>query len=619
MQETLLDFSVEALFKAKEDLFAMAQDDDSEEHENMESMRAIEPNSSEAYIAACAVVMVCDNELDESELTELIKTAIKSKLMIKVVETLGQNIKEIEGSLTDLTAEDYKNVMSQLETANQEESDDVEDEFNTLLEEFDAQAALAVIAKVKSAWGEAQESDGEYELLDILADKIGPELSSFVLSSCLDIAKVDGSLQDEEQFVLSHLASKWGQEDYLCTILHALTDRSWSMLTVAGRQILIPSDDEEEVEEDVREKQPVVSELWQAILTNEGQKAIELIQGGVPVNEMIDFNSEVCDISPLMVAAEKFDEKLVKALIDAGADINAKACVGYVPLTWALKGENLDNFRLLLAASANPDPLESGEGDFSPLSMAARHGLVVAVKELIGLGVNVNWVSENGADALKSAVVHGNMACVELLLDAGANPASFDNEGFSPIHNAADEGHHDVVRRLLDAGVDVDLRVQGSSEDEGTTVLHRACSKGDLGLVRILVERGGNVNTVAADFSIPLSAAITDGAENSEDASDLILYLIKQGAEPDIRTLLISMQTKLPVPIFSIMLKKLLPEMDSPLPFESGEIEKDDIVKAFSYFLSEETDMRRRNDIQKILEDAGLDILPMKEGDGDIS
>ncbi len=36
----------------------------------MESIKAIASNSSEAYVAACAAVMVCDNEVDQSELTE---------------------------------------------------------------------------------------------------------------------------------------------------------------------------------------------------------------------------------------------------------------------------------------------------------------------------------------------------------------------------------------------------------------------------------------------------------------------------------------------------------------------------------------------------------------------
>jgi ankyrin repeat protein len=452
----------------------------------------------------------------------------------------------------------------------------------------------------------AEEEEQETEVNKALGDLMIGNLAKKIVSAYYSVPWVE-------------LGEECGgeKEAYEWLVQETFTDFSREAFNKAKEDLvaMVPSDDVE----DGIEEQPEVSELWQAILGNEGQKAVELIQAGASVNDMIDINSEVRDLSPLMVAAEHFDGKLVQELIDAGADINAKACEGYVPLTWALKGENLDNFRLLLAAGGNPDPLACGEGYYSPLSMAVYHGLVEAVKELIELGVNVNWVGENGADALKSAAVRGDLACVELLLDAGANPASFDNEGFSPIHNAADEGHHDVVSRLLDAGVDVDLRIKDTSDGEGVTVLHRACSKGDYGLVRMLVERGANVNTVTADFSIPLSAAITDGAQNSEDASDLILYLIKQGAEPDIRTLLISMQTKLPVPIFSIMLKKLLPKMDSPLPFESGEIDKDDIAKAFSYFLSEETDMRRRNDIQKVLEDAGLDILPTEEGDGDIS
>ena len=235
-----------------------------------------------------------------------------------------------------------------------------------------------------------------------------------------------------------------------------------------------------------------------------------------------------------MMAAGSRQPQFLKFLISQGADINAMNSGGLVPLTNALQGGMLDNFRLLIDEGANPDPLKNGKGFMSPLATAAAFGLIEAVQELIKLGANVNWRSENnGTDALKIASARGETECVEFLLNAGANLASFDHEGFSAIHNAVDNQHHDVVVKLLDAGVDVNLRIKPPAEDEGDTPLHRACTRLDLDMVKILIERGADVNALSDNSSTPLSYVYLYGDEDDEDDAELIQYLIDHGANPD--------------------------------------------------------------------------------------
>jgi ankyrin repeat protein len=241
---------------------------------------------------------------------------------------------------------------------------------------------------------------------------------------------------------------------------------------------------------------------------------------------------DIHNITPLAMASVARAPEFLQLLMSEGADVDAMNSGGYVPLTYALQGGNLVNYRLLMDRGANPDPLESGEGAFSPLAMAADHGLTEVAAELMGLGVNINKVNDLGNDALKYAAAKGHVECMELLINAGANTASFDNEGFSAIHNAVDNQHHDVVVKLLDTGVDVDLRI--TKEYEVTTPLHRACAKLDLELAKILVERGADINAVAADSSTPLSLAYSFGdEEEDEDDAELIQYLIDHGANPD--------------------------------------------------------------------------------------
>ena len=280
--------------------------------------------------------------------------------------------------------------------------------------------------------------------------------------------------------------------------------------------------------------------LWTAVTAGTNPEfALQLAQETVDQWKAVDELAciqEAHHITPLTMASSVQLPSFLKLLITEGADINAMDSLGSVPLTYAIQGENLDNFRLLIKEGANPDPLEDGVGLFSPLAMAAYHGLDIAVKELLNLRVNVNWVNENGTDAIRFAAVNGELVCVELLLNAGANPASFDTEGFSAIHNAVDNHHYDVVEKLLDAGVDVNSRVESlaSSVDDGTTPLHRASAGLDLEMVKILVERGADINTVSGDSFTPLAYVISYGDEEDEDDAELIQYLIDHGAKSDV-------------------------------------------------------------------------------------
>jgi len=292
--------------------------------------------------------------------------------------------------------------------------------------------------------------------------------------------------------------------------------------------------------------------LWQAILDDDREKgvdwALELIQAGAPVNEVVDFNDDVREISPLMSAAMLHDGKLVQALIDAGADINARDGNDYVPLIWALKGENVDNFRLLLSAGADPNPLPSEEGDWSPLLWAAAHeNFEDTVNELIVFGVDVNWKNSLGQTALKVAVIARRSGCVRLLLDAGADPTLADNDGYAPIHAAAANGDIEVATMLIEAGVDVNTPLVYPADDEGDTALNSASYAGHYDLARVLVERG------ACNAGKLINDTILGAHKRSEDPTELVKYLVDNVVEEiDPETILCAVEYA-PVSLFKTL------------------------------------------------------------------
>ena len=528
--------------------------------EEVEAIKNIQVDSREAYIAACAIVMVCDNELNENELLELYKTSLKSELMVTLAESIG------------------------LEDLGDSETDDKPEELNM-------ETTQEIANNIKKAWEATRSNDSEYELIDLIAEKIGNGLSPFVLASCLDTAASDGRLQEEERFVLARFATKWAQEDELCNILHSITNKTWEILTVADKQILVLSSDIGVQEE----TQDGLSVLWQALENKDVERIMELIAEGESVNVVLDMDGELQGITPLMVVAEQFGPEICQVFIDAGADVNASASRGYCPITWALKGNRVDNFKLLMEAGANPDPLEDGDDGFSPLSMAAKHGLNEAVQELLKKHVNINWTNDSGHTALREAVNSGHNFCVQMLLQAGAIPSTYDSDGFSPIHNAASSGYKDIVKMLLDAGVDVDFPFSDSAENAGETALNSACWFGHMEVIKTLVERGADV----VNHGDPVDDVVGGAAERTEDPFKMAKYLISKGALTSFQAILMA-QLSMSVPTFELLFNRIAKRKE---PLTSDQLEA--CKEALTNVVAMEEDEERRMQVINVINSAG--------------
>ncbi len=147
---------------------------------------------------------------------------------------------------------------------------------------------------------------------------------------------------------------------------------------------------------------------------------------------------------PLAPPAFRDDIACVKALLDAGADINAAAHNGVTPLhaaqMWATDGNLACH---LLDRGANPAP--SAPCVFgSPLHMAVQGESENLVKRLLNAGVPVNAADPDGNTPLHAAAAIGSVAMVRLLLEHGAD---------INLRNHKGESAADVVcthcRRLL--------------------------------------------------------------------------------------------------------------------------------------------------------------------------
>lgn len=133
--------------------------------------------------------------------------------------------------------------------------------------------------------------------------------------------------------------------------------------------------------------------------------------------------------SPLVIASGLGHREAVRALLDAGADLNEIDNQGNFPLMAAAIAGRAEVISLLADKGANMR-LASPKGD-TPLICAAREGSVAVMQTLIARGAPINVQAGGGGTALSEACAGGKVEAVRVLLDQGADPGVFVPTGLA--------------------------------------------------------------------------------------------------------------------------------------------------------------------------------------------
>ncbi|KAI5616475.1 ankyrin repeat domain-containing protein 12 isoform X1, partial [Silurus asotus] len=99
----------------------------------------------------------------------------------------------------------------------------------------------------------------------------------------------------------------------------------------------------------------------------------------------------------------------------------------------------------------------------------------------------VNKRNERGETPLHMAAIRGDVKQVKELIGLGADVNMKDFAGWTPLHEACNLGYYDVAKVLIGAGAEVNT--QGLDDD---TPLHDASSSGHKDIVKLLLQHGGN-------------------------------------------------------------------------------------------------------------------------------
>lgn len=160
--------------------------------------------------------------------------------------------------------------------------------------------------------------------------------------------------------------------------------------------------------------------------------------------------------TPMMVAAFRQDDAAVKALIEAGADVNALDNQSYDVVTIAAVLSDLDTLRAALAGGGNARAITSPYSG-TALIAAAHLGHAEVCEALIKARAPLDHVNNLGWTALIEAIVLGDggarhQATVEVLIKGGANLNLADGNGKSPLALARQKGYVLIAQLLETAG-----------------------------------------------------------------------------------------------------------------------------------------------------------------------
>lgn len=229
--------------------------------------------------------------------------------------------------------------------------------------------------------------------------------------------------------------------------------------------------------------------VYNAILQDDVAEIRALVHSGtLAVNQSIPVPGYREGTPLLTVAARSASLAVIRYLLSAGADVNARTPVNETALMLAAYFHDDDiarsanarvrhdeAVRILLGAGAD---IENDPYHYTPLSYAAYQGNDIAVGTLLAHGARVDADAENGSTYINTplmmAAIQGHESTVLQLLRAGANAAIRIRGGHTAAELAAKYRHANLAQLLHCAerhspGRFVAQRCQGGVAEEGAT------------------------------------------------------------------------------------------------------------------------------------------------------
>ena len=226
--------------------------------------------------------------------------------------------------------------------------------------------------------------------------------------------------------------------------------------------------------------------------------------------------------------------KVITALIEARANLNASNSSGVTPLMAALQSPKPDPEVITALVKAGADAYkEAGEG-LTAIMLTANPEVIAT---LVKAGVNVNAKNSKGWTPLMWAVQSGGtLETITALLEAGTKVNETDKKGITALMFAAASHRQNdprVTTALIEAGADVNAK-----DNVGSTALIQAILTNKKEVITALLAAGADIEAAVGKTSLDLISTILENPvlmqAAARDPDRLKTDLIKGGRRADI-------------------------------------------------------------------------------------
>ncbi len=230
--------------------------------------------------------------------------------------------------------------------------------------------------------------------------------------------------------------------------------------------------------------------------------------------------------TPLMYAAAFGSADSVKALIDAGADVNAHNSLEATALVWG--AADAEKARLLVEHGADVNA-RTKLGRTPLMIAAACNGCSETVQFLLSKGASADAKDEGGHTPLLLAALSGDAKSVNLLLAAGADAKARDQSGATPLMNVLQHCELDAARTLIGKGADVNAALTSAGKVKfgpiqlvGLTPLSTAAAYCDAAVTSALLQGGAKAGAADIRGLTPLMLAVSSETPSAARVRALI-------------------------------------------------------------------------------------------------
>ncbi|MEE1059293.1 MAG: ankyrin repeat domain-containing protein [Treponema sp.] len=252
-----------------------------------------------------------------------------------------------------------------------------------------------------------------------------------------------------------------------------------------------------------------------ASMTNVSEALLKkLVAAGAEINAR---NKD--GVTPLALAIRNNIITHAKFYAENNADINSMDKKGNTPLTLALKSDET----LLKTILHKKNILSLDSNGNTPLHVAIiKDANLQKLQYIISLTDDVNARNAEGNNALYLSILKNRQRLGEMLLAKNADIFSSNNKNYSPLRLALKAGGS-VMNWIITS------QTIKACDGSKNTVLHYAAEWGLEDAIELLIKKGADISAKNASGETPLfNAAKTDNA-------DIVNLLVKEGSKLNIR------------------------------------------------------------------------------------